>query len=116
MRTRNECHVISDLAILKLLAFRTTYLCEEALSKLIIVKSENRYFLKYVENILRCHVSIYEWMVCEKLSSASIPLVALDNFHKVNFVNFFRLAISITWYFYYCRVTFVDCALCIISP
>jgi len=76
--------VISDLAILELLAFRTTYWCEEAFSKLIIVKSENRSFLKNVENVLRCHVLIYEWMVCEKLSSASIPLVAFDNLHEMN--------------------------------
>ena len=34
MRIRNECPVISDLAIHRILLFSTTYLCEAALSKL----------------------------------------------------------------------------------
>jgi len=52
IRTRNECPVISDLAIRKLSAFCAKYLCEAAFSKLIIIKSKNRCFLKYVENVL----------------------------------------------------------------
>jgi len=36
--TRNEYPVISDLAIHKLLAVCTTYLCEAAFSKFIIIK------------------------------------------------------------------------------
>ena len=68
IRTRNECPTISDLAIHKLLAFCTTYLSEAIFSKLIIIKSKNRPFLKIVETVLRnCHVSIYEWMICVKI-------------------------------------------------
>jgi len=51
-RTKNECSVISDLAIHKLLDFCTRYLCEAVFSNLII-KSKNRSFLKNVENVLR---------------------------------------------------------------
>ena len=67
--TRNECPVISDLAIHKLLAFCTPYLLEAALSKLMIIKSKNRSFFKMlgISFVLRCHVSIYEWMICVKI-------------------------------------------------
>jgi len=52
-KTVYECPVISDLASHKPLAFCTTYLCETAFSKLIIIKFKNRSFLKNVENVLR---------------------------------------------------------------
>jgi len=52
IRTRNECSVIYDLAIHKLLEFCTRYLCEAVSSKLIIIKSKNRSFLKNVKNVL----------------------------------------------------------------
>ena len=51
-RTRNECSVISDLVIHKLLDICTRYLCEAVFSKLII-KSKNRSFLENVKNSLR---------------------------------------------------------------
>ena len=51
--TRNKCPVISDLSIHRLLAFYTTYLFEAAFSKLTIIESKNRSFLKKVENVLR---------------------------------------------------------------
>jgi len=38
-RTRNECPVVSDLTIHRLLPFCTTHLFEAALSKLIIILS-----------------------------------------------------------------------------
>jgi len=71
--TKNEFPVTSDLEIHKLLAFRTTCLCEAAFSKLIIIQSENRSFTKNVENVLRCHVSIYEWMICVKIIKCFHP-------------------------------------------
>jgi len=43
----------SDLAIHKLLNFCRWYLCEAVFSKLIIMKSKNRSFLKNVKNVLR---------------------------------------------------------------
>jgi len=42
--------------------------------------------LKNAKNVLRPGLlaSIFEWMICVKLSSTSIPLVVLDNFYKLN--------------------------------
>jgi len=51
-KNKNECSVISDLAIHKLLDFCTRYLCEAVFSKLII-KSKNRSILKNVKNVIR---------------------------------------------------------------
>jgi len=38
--------------------------------------------------------------LCQKSPSASIPLVVLDNFYKLNlfFVTYFRLTVSSTWF------------------
>ena len=47
---RNEYPVISDLAIHKFLAERTTHLCDAAFSKLIIITSKPGCFLKTVDN------------------------------------------------------------------
>ena len=49
----NECPVISDLAIHRLLAFCATYLFQAAFPKLIIIKFKKRSFLKNVESVLR---------------------------------------------------------------
>ena len=49
--TRNEFPVISDLAILIVLAVCTTYWCVAEFSKLIIIKSKYRCVLKYVQNV-----------------------------------------------------------------
>jgi len=83
IRTRIVNPVISDLAIHKLLAFRTTYLCENAFSKLIIIKSETDHFWKNVEFVLRppWHQSTNDWSA-QKSSSESIPFTvdSLDDF------------------------------------
>ena len=73
LRTRKEHPVISDLSICNLLAFYTTYLFAAAFSKLIIIKSKNRSFLKNVENVLRCHASIYKWMIGVKIIKRFYP-------------------------------------------
>ena len=52
IRTKNECSVISDLAIHKLIDFCTTYLCDAGFSKLIIVKSKNLWLLENIENVV----------------------------------------------------------------
>jgi len=53
IRARNECPVIYDLDIHKLLAFCTTHLFVAAFSKLTIIKSKNQSFLKNVEHVVR---------------------------------------------------------------
>jgi len=75
IRTRNECSISSDLAIHKLFDFCTTFLWEVVFSKLII-KSENRFFLKNAKNVLRAalFVSIYEWMICVKIVKCIHPI------------------------------------------
>jgi len=44
-------------------------------------------------------VSAYDWKICEKISSASIPLAVLDNFYKLNcfLLLIFCLTVPITW-------------------
>jgi len=76
IRTRNECPIISDLDIHKPLAFYTTYLRKAAFSKLIIIKSKNQSFIKYVENVLRpgIVVSIYEWVICVQIVKCIHPI------------------------------------------
>jgi len=73
IRTRNECPVISDLAIHKLLAFCAIYLCDAAFSKLIIIKSKTQYFLKNVENVL-----------CPALSYINLQMDDLCKNHQVH--------------------------------
>ena len=73
IRTRIECPVISDLAIHKLLAFCTTYLCEEAFSKLVIFQSNNQFFLKNVEYVL-----------CSPLSCINLRMYDLCQNHQVH--------------------------------
>jgi len=70
LTTRKEYPVISDLAIHKLLAICTTYLCDAAISKLVIIKPKNQCFLKNVENAFLAalaNVSTYEWIICLKI-------------------------------------------------
>jgi len=60
----------------KLLDFCTRYLCQAVFSKLLIVRSENRYVSKNIENVLRpaLFVSIYEWMICVKINKCIYPI------------------------------------------
>ena len=76
IRTRNKCPVISDLAIHKLLAFCTIYLCEAAFSKLMIIKLKKQSFFKMlrVTFVLCCLVSIYKWMICVKTIKCIHPI------------------------------------------
>ena len=46
-------NTFSELALDQLLPFCTTYLCEEAFSKLTAIKSKNRSSLETVEDALR---------------------------------------------------------------
>jgi len=112
IKTRIECPVISDLAVHQPLAFCTTYLCDVAFSKLIIIKSKKRSFEKcweYPPSLVDLHQSTNRWTVY-KLWSASIPLVVLDNSYKLNFFfKYFFAWLFFTWWFYYCTVTFEDC-------
>jgi len=48
-------------------------------------------------------VAIYKWMICVKI----IKCIRSISCALIKFVNFFRLTVSIL--FYYCIVTFVDC-------
>jgi len=94
----------------KFLPFCGTHFCEATFSKLTIIKSKKWSFLKYVENVLRPALSTNGWFV-KKSSTASIPVVVLDNFCKLNcfFLVFVRFTVSITGFFYYFIVTFRDC-------
>ena len=86
---RNEWPVISDLAIYKLLAFCTTYVCEAELSRLIIIKSKNRSFLKSVEKVLR-----------PALSCINLQRDDLCKNHQVLPSLSLRLITSINWIVY----------------
>jgi len=104
----------------ELLDFCATYLCEAVSSKLIIINSKTRSFFKNAKNV-RCpvlFVSIYEWMICEKLSSESIPLVVLENIYKLNccFVDFFALLFSLRGSFISALLRSWNVCLCMISP
>jgi len=61
--------------------------------------------------VLRCHVSIYEWMICVKIIKCFHALAALDNFYKLSCILliFFALNFLLRGIFYYCTVTFEDC-------
>ena len=116
IRIRNECPIISDLVIHKLLAFCTTYWCEAALSKLIIIKSKNRSFLKNVENDLRPALSCINLRMDDLC--ASIPLVVPDNVYKLNCILllFFALKYPLRGSFSTVQLLSKIVCICMISP
>jgi len=84
IKTRNEYPIISDLAIHKLLAVCTTFLCEQACSKLI-----NLSFLKNVENALR-----------PPLSCIKVRMDDLCKNHRMASFHYLCLITSINWIVY----------------
>ena len=76
IRTGNERPVNSEPAIYKLLAFCTMYSREAAFSKLIIIKSKARFFLKNVENAFcpACLASSYERMTRVRINKCVHPI------------------------------------------
>jgi len=83
IKTRNEFSVISDLAIHKLLNFCTRHLCEAVFLKLIkspCPKTDPFWKMLRMSFVLRCLVSIYEWLICAKIIKCIHPIIVLDNF------------------------------------
>jgi len=76
IRTGNERPVNSEPAIYKLSAFCTMYSREAAFSKLIIIKSKARFFLKNVENAFcpACLASSYERMTRVRINKCVHPI------------------------------------------
>ena len=113
IRTRNECSIISDLVVHKLLDFCTRYLCEAGFSKLII-KSKNKSFSENVKNALRPAFSCINLRMidlCKNYQVHPSHQLCLITSNKLNcfLVIIFHLTVSITWQFYYCVVTFGGC-------
>ena len=72
-KNKNECSVISDLVIHKLLDFCTRYLCEVVFSNFIIMKSKNRSFLKNVKNV-----------ICPALACINLRMIDLCKNYQVH--------------------------------
>ena len=85
-KNKNECSVISDIAIHKLLNFSTRYLCEAVFSKLIIITSKNRSFFKNVKNVLR-----------PVLSCINLRMIDLCKNYQVHPSHQLWLITSINW-------------------